>query len=425
MNAEEMLSRAQQSEGQNLWPESTDWYRRVLDISPDHEGAKERLAWCLSRSGEFVEAVVLFEELAGLQTQVAKWPYMVGYQYQQMGKLREAIQWYERALILKGDYVVVLYRKGLAHSQLGEVGTALGAFELCRQAWRSLPEGQPKEKDKGNCAKAAYHQAKVLIDNPTKIDSESGSEAVALLREACELDPRDHNKHYLLGKALLMRGRDLEAVDALRHADSLKPDQDYILDKWATGLAKLGRLDDAVKIYERIPAQRRKAYILRSLGGLLCRLGRHEEAEEILRSAVGKDRRNHNGHYLLAACYRARERWKPAAAEFREAIRLRQVQYGKPFPEAQRELDELLAEHPQSGATTGEDRRPCGTVSKYLDAKGYGFIAADQGGDLFFHISECGGLSGLLPGMRVEFDISEGEKGPRAVRVRVVDDADA
>jgi cold shock CspA family protein len=225
-----------------------------------------------------------------------------------------------------------------------------------------------------------------------------------------------------LGKALLTAGRNVEAVDALRQADSLKPDQDYILDKWATGLAKVGRLDDAVKIYERIPAQRRKAYILRGLGELLCRLERHEEAEEALCSAVGKDRRNHNGHYWLGACFRARGHWKRAAAELREAIRLRQAQYGKPFPEAQRELDELLAEHPEAGETTSEDARPCGTVAKYFDAKGYGFIAADQGGDLFFHISDCQGLPGLSPGMRVEFDIAEGGKGPRALHVRLADE---
>lgn len=62
-------------------------------------------------------------------------------------------------------------------------------------------------------------------------------------------------------------------------------------------------------------------------------------------------------------------------------------------------------------------------MSKYFDAKGYGFIAADQGDDLFFHISDCGGLSGLSPGMRVEFDIAEGEKGTRAEGVQVVDAA--
>ncbi len=64
-----------------------------------------------------------------------------------------------------------------------------------------------------------------------------------------------------------------------------------------------------------------------------------------------------------------------------------------------------------------------GTVAKFFDQKGYGFITPDDGGkDLFVHFSEIkmDGFVTLSPGQRVEFDVVNEEKGPKASNVRVL-----
>ena len=64
-----------------------------------------------------------------------------------------------------------------------------------------------------------------------------------------------------------------------------------------------------------------------------------------------------------------------------------------------------------------------GTVKWFNDAKGYGFIApADGGKDLFVHHSRIAGsgFKTLAEGARVEFEASEGSKGPEATNVVVV-----
>mmetsp|Transcript_47002 Transcript_47002/g.132611 ORF Transcript_47002/g.132611 Transcript_47002/m.132611 type:complete len:96 (+) Transcript_47002:98-385(+) len=46
-----------------------------------------------------------------------------------------------------------------------------------------------------------------------------------------------------------------------------------------------------------------------------------------------------------------------------------------------------------------------GTVKKYMDDKGFGFIVPDEGGeDVFIHIKQCNGAESLSEGDRVSFD---------------------
>ncbi len=61
---------------------------------------------------------------------------------------------------------------------------------------------------------------------------------------------------------------------------------------------------------------------------------------------------------------------------------------------------------------------------KRLTDKGFGFISTDTGNDMFFHSSNVEGVSyeELREGQRVEYNVGQGPKGPRAENVRVVGD---
>jgi CspA family cold shock protein len=62
---------------------------------------------------------------------------------------------------------------------------------------------------------------------------------------------------------------------------------------------------------------------------------------------------------------------------------------------------------------------PEGTVKWFNSRKGYGFIATDDGNDVFVHYSSISGdgYKTLEEGNAVSFDVVQGEKGPRAENV--------
>lgn len=65
---------------------------------------------------------------------------------------------------------------------------------------------------------------------------------------------------------------------------------------------------------------------------------------------------------------------------------------------------------------------PTGSVKWYDSGKGFGFLASDEGGDVFVHSSALpSGVSALKPGTKVEFGVAEGKRGDQALQVRLID----
>jgi CspA family cold shock protein len=102
-------------------------------------------------------------------------------------------------------------------------------------------------------------------------------------------------------------------------------------------------------------------------------------------------------------------------------------------PEGQRERsasherqahgDRLREAPPQDSNTKHKGKSVAtGTVKFFNAEKGYGFIARDQGEDVFVHYSQIqgDGYKTLQDGQRVEFDVGPGRKGEEAQNVRPI-----
>lgn len=60
-----------------------------------------------------------------------------------------------------------------------------------------------------------------------------------------------------------------------------------------------------------------------------------------------------------------------------------------------------------------------GTRKWFNDSKGYGYIQQENGPDIFVHYSAISGegYKSLAEGQKVEFELVEGDKGPKAANV--------
>ncbi len=60
-----------------------------------------------------------------------------------------------------------------------------------------------------------------------------------------------------------------------------------------------------------------------------------------------------------------------------------------------------------------------GTVKRLVGDKGFGFVAAPDGSEYFFHQSACADFDTMHEGQSVTFETGQGPKGPRAENVRI------
>ena len=67
--------------------------------------------------------------------------------------------------------------------------------------------------------------------------------------------------------------------------------------------------------------------------------------------------------------------------------------------------------------------REKGTVKWFNSSKGFGFIQREQGEDVFVHFRAIkgDGYRSLEEGQRVEFTVTQGQKGPQAENVEVIE----
>ncbi len=66
--------------------------------------------------------------------------------------------------------------------------------------------------------------------------------------------------------------------------------------------------------------------------------------------------------------------------------------------------------------------RKTGTVKWFNSTKGYGFISQESGDDVFVHFQSIvgDGYKSLEEGQEVEFNVTQGQKGPQASEVKAL-----
>jgi CspA family cold shock protein len=93
------------------------------------------------------------------------------------------------------------------------------------------------------------------------------------------------------------------------------------------------------------------------------------------------------------------------------------------FPPGITPVAHRVFEQARNGRGRREQQVSTGTVKWFNSEKGYGFITQDDGGpDVFVHFSAISGTGyrNLEENQKVEYEVTQGQKGPQAANVRPV-----
>ncbi len=417
---ESILAQAEQLAQKLDWSGAANKCREAVTIAPENVAALDKLGWYLSRAKQYGEAIKAYEKLSGLEPNMAKWFYMVGYQYYDQQQWKNAITWFDQALSRYENYLKVLYRKGYAHTKLNENEAAIDSLQKCINVWKNLND-QDKEKEKNTYSDACFQLGKLYLSAGLSIKAES------ILAEATKFDPQDGYKLYEYGKALLKNQKPEEALTQLQKADKIEHGKDFIIASIAQALIDLSRFDEAEKALARIPEKYRKEYVWRAVGKVKLAQGKSKEAIDAINTGIRLDSKNHNAYFQLGLAYIADNNYPQAYNALLRAIDIRKSVYNLDFLEAKQKLDEVQENARNNNIDltsppTKSVEAPMGVITKYNNERGFGFIKRNNGEpDLFFHVSCVQNSDKIQVGRGVNFTVEDSPKGKRANSITFID----
>lgn len=414
------LEKAEQFASENKWSEAAELYKQAVDLKPPNSSVLGKLGFCYSRNRQYNLAVEVFSQLTKQEPLIARWPYMIGYQYYDKKEWKKAIEYFDKAISLKGDYIKALYRNAYAHSQIGDPEGSEALLLRCVEAWRRLDESR-KMNEKNRHSDVCFQLGKLNLERGLTWKAEKW------LREAVEQDSDDEYKHYNFGKALLRNKKIPEALEQFRLADIIHPHLDYLQDKLASAHLEAGNSEEAERIYQSIPSYKRKPYVWCNYGIVLLQVHKPHEAIKALKTAVRLDNQNHRNHFYLGSAYLETGEISPAVKELELAAKLKLDRFGREYVEAKDKLRTIYETYdketimPSVEYSTDQGvQTNVGQIQRYVEQRGYGFIQTENDEKIFFHISDVKNPQEIKIGCTVKFERVESEKGPRAIKMMVV-----
>ena len=272
----DLLAQADRAANAKDWDRAAD----LLVNAGEQTRVLDKRTFYLSRAKRYDEALSVLSLLRAREPHSFMWQYMSGYQYYEQKRWDEAVPWLIAAYRIEPTHLRNLYRLAHARRGQGETDRAIRAAAEVLRLWHELPESA-QQREAGTFAKASYLLGRHHVDRG------EFREAVPFLQQAADHDQADHDKWYLLGKALRRTDQLDAALTALQRAQRIKP-RDYIERELAAALTDAGNHEQAAHHLRRGTRNVRGWPAWKSARIALA-LGQVEEARRLLTQA-GRDR---------------------------------------------------------------------------------------------------------------------------------------
>jgi tetratricopeptide (TPR) repeat protein len=292
-NTDETYRLAERYMKEGRFPEAIDLYETLIDLHPEEDSLRLKLAWAYKDSGRQDDAVTVFEAL--LEKELKR-KVFTGFAFDELVKIFKEEKQYdrmigicERAVAAQPDDVSLLFTLGDAYLLNGHPEKAIEVF---KNIIVMEPDASASHLSLGNAHIATG-------------DYES---AEAAYESAVTIDPPDADVYYnRLGMTYLRAGEYARAGAAFEKAIERRGDEPLYHCNRGDVLVMVGRLEEASASYEKaagLNPESRGAYLNR-LGNTLYREKQYLQAIDTFKRAVAAEPRNPFYHLHLARSYEA------------------------------------------------------------------------------------------------------------------------
>ncbi|MCC5660122.1 tetratricopeptide repeat protein [Nostoc sp. XA010] len=288
--------------------------------------------------GEYQAALQIFQQAAVLEPENPKVSYGLGLTCYRLEQYHESIEYLNKALRIKPNYILALVWRGLACQKIdpqqaqADFDRAIALIPQDSEDWQGrgivLNELQGHEE-----AIASYDQALKINPNNDKAwyirgitlsDLKRYEKAVASYDQALKIKPDNDQAWYIRGITLSDLKRYEEAVASYDQALKINPNNDKAWYIRGITLSDLKRYEEAIASYDqalKINPNNDKAWYIRGI--TLSDLKRYEEAIASFDQALKIKPNNDEAWYIRGIVLRVLERHEEAVASFDQTLKIK------------------------------------------------------------------------------------------------------
>ncbi len=325
------------------YKEAKDEYEEALRLAPEDNAARLSLAKALIEIGEHTAALPHLQEYIRRVPKDYEGYFVTGHAYRRLGELTKAAEEFRRAGELKPDSYDARYNLGYVLARTGNVDEAIQQLEAAKKLNPHAPEA-PYElgllfKKKGEPQRAeeelrAFHEAErwsergrtaqllVAKGNDLLLKGDAKA-ALAVYREALELEPNNAKMHYNLGLALEKLGSREEEERELEKTVELDPNLDEARNQLGILLMADGKVSEAEREFKAaILINPTYAEADNNLGTLYGRQGKSSEAATLFRQAIQNNPQYAQAYVNLGVTLASEGKYTEAKQQLEQALRV-------------------------------------------------------------------------------------------------------
>ena len=249
------------------WQEAREYWKRVLKMHGKQNRARYFLGEIERRNGNTEKAIEYFSRVNGLLRGDAR--IQMAFMQMEEGDIEQARETLSHQRLLSPSHAVTFY--GAEAEMLDEAGLPQESMEVYDTAIKEYPDSIELLYSRGMQA--------IKLDRLDLMERD--------MRTILELDPDNGEAMNALGYTLADEtDRFAEAFELITRALELMPDSAAVLDSMGWVLYRLGKLDEALDYLRQAMAKNDDGEIAAHLGEVLWMTGEHEEAETVWKEAL-------------------------------------------------------------------------------------------------------------------------------------------